>query len=84
MNFTLLKSASSQEQEHMAKEWENAEIMEDNVNGLHLGIHSLAETLGLNPVLLDNVRFGRTVGAESDDEKNDGMNLQGQQSSPYY
>ena len=52
MNFTLLNSASSQEQDHMAKEWENAETMEDNVNGLHLGIHSLAQTLGLNPVLL--------------------------------
>ena len=90
MNLTLLNSAPSQEQreheERMAKEWENAEIMEDNVNGLHSRIHSLAEALGLDPVLLDNDLGGRTAGAENDDEKNVGMNglqigLEGQQSS---
>jgi len=83
MNLTLLNSASSQEQreheERMTKEWENTEIMEDNVNGLHSRIHSLAQALGLDPVLLDNDLGGRTVGAENDDEKNDGP--QGQQSS---
>ena len=55
----------------MEKEWENTEITEDNVNGIHSGIHSLAQTLGLDPVLLDNDRFGRRVGAEIDGEKND-------------
>jgi len=39
MNLTLLISASSQEQreyeERMAKEWENVEITEVNVNGIH-------------------------------------------------
>jgi hypothetical protein len=70
----------------MKKEWENAVIMEDNVNQLHPRIHSLAQALGLDPVLLDNDLGGWTVGAENDDEKNDGMNelqmgLQGQQSS---
>jgi hypothetical protein len=90
MNLTLLNSASSQEQreheERMAKEWETTEIMEDNVNGLHSRIHSLAQALGLDAALLDNDLGGRTAGAENDDEKNDGMNelqmgLQGQQSS---
>jgi hypothetical protein len=85
--FGPYESASSQEQqvheERMGKEWENAEIMEDNVNGLNSRIHSLAEALGLDPVLLDSDLGGQTVGAENDDEKNDGMNigLQGQQSS---
>ena len=90
MNLTLLNSASSQEQreheERMAKEWETAEIMEDNVNGLHSRIHSLAHALGLDATLLDNDLGGRTAGAENIDEKDDGMNelqmgLQGQQSS---
>ena len=90
MNLTLLNSPPSHEQreheERMAKEWENTEIMEDNVNGLHSRIHSLAQALGLDPVLLDNDLGGRTAGAENDDEKKDGMNdlqmgLQGQQSS---
>ena len=93
MNLTLLDSASSQEQreheERMAKEWETAEIMEDNVNGLDSRIHSLAQALGLDPALLDNdnIGGGRTAGgAENDDENDDGMNelqmgLQGQQFS---
>jgi hypothetical protein len=53
----------------MKKGWENAEIMENNVNGLHSRIHSLAQALGLDPVLLDNGFGGRTVGVENDDEK---------------
>ena len=42
------------------------------MNGLHLRIHSLAQA----PVLLDSDLGGRTV-----EKNNDGMNLQGQQSS---
>ena len=89
MNLTLLNSTSSQEQrereEKMAKDWETTELMEDNVNGLHSRIHSLAQALGLDATLLDNDLGGRTAGAENDDEKDDGMNglrmgLQGQQS----
>jgi hypothetical protein len=90
MNLTLLNSTSSQEQrvheEKMAKDWETTEIMEDNVNGLHSRIHSLAQALGLDAGLLDNDLGGQTAGAENDIEKDDGMNelrmgLQGQQSS---
>ena len=88
-DLTLFNSASPQDrerEERMAKEWDNAEIMEDNVNGLHSRIHSLAQALGLDPVLLDSDLGGRTVGAENDVEKNEGMNdlpmgLQGQQSN---
>ena len=76
VNLTL-NSASSQEQreheERMAKEWETTEIMEDNVNGLHSRIHSLAQALGLDAALLDNDFGGRTAGAENDDEKDDGV-----------
>jgi hypothetical protein len=88
MNLTLLNTASSQEQreheERMAKQWESAEIMEDNVNGLHSRIHSLAQALGLDPVLLDNDLGGRMAGVENDDENDDDMDdlqmgLQGQQ-----
>ena len=87
MNLTLLNAASSVEQreheERMAKQWESAEIMEDDVNGLHSRIHSLAQALGLDPVLLDNDLGGRTVGVEKD-EKDEDMDdlqkgLQGQQ-----
>ena len=72
-------------EEKMAKEWENTEIMEDNVNGLQSRIHSLAQALGLDAALLDNDFGGRTAErAENDNEKDDGMNelqmgLQGQQ-----
>ena len=76
-DLTLFNSASSQDrerEERMAKEWDNAEIMEDNVNGLHSRIHSLAQALGLDPALLDSDHGGRTnVGAENDVEKNEGM-----------
>jgi len=84
LNLTLLDSASSQEQreheEKMAKQWETAEVLEDNVNGLHSRIHSLAQALGLDPVLLDNNLSGRAVGVENNDENLDGleMGLQGQ------
>ena len=90
MNLTLLDSASSQEQreheERLGKEWETTEVMEDNVNGLHSRIHSLAQALGLDAALLDNDLGSRTAGGENDDEKDDAMNelqmgLQGQQSS---
>jgi hypothetical protein len=59
MNFTLLNSASSNE--NMKKEWENAEIMEDNVNGLHSRTHLSAQALGLDPVLLDNDLGGQRL-----------------------
>ncbi|KAF8800521.1 hypothetical protein BYT27DRAFT_7227447 [Phlegmacium glaucopus] len=87
MNLTLLNPASSQEQreheEKMAKQWETAEILEDNVNGLHSRIHSLAQALGLDPILLDNDLSGRAVGVENDDANDDDldglqMGLQGQ------
>ena len=88
MNLTLLNVALSQEQreyeERMAKQWESSDMMEDNVNKLHSRIHSLAQALGLDPVILDNVLGGRTVGAENDQGSDDGMDglqmsLQGQQ-----
>jgi heat shock transcription factor, other eukaryote len=88
MNLTLLNTPSSQEQreheERMAKQWENAEMMEDDVNGLHSRIHSLAQALGLDPVLLDNDLGGRTAGANNDDENDEDMDelqmgLQGHQ-----
>ena len=84
MNLTLLNSASSQEQpeheERMTKQWENTEVMGDNVDGLQSRIHSLAQALGLDPVLLDNDLAGHAAG---DDEHNDDMDelqmgLQGQ------
>jgi hypothetical protein len=56
------------------------------MDGLHSRLYSLTQALGLDPVLLDNDLGGRTVVAENDDEKNDGVNElrmgpQGQQSS---
>ena len=87
MNLALLNAASSQEQreheERMGKEWESAEMMEHNVNGLHSRIHSLAQALGLDPALLDN-DLGDGTGAENNDENDDNMDelqmgLQGQQ-----
>jgi hypothetical protein len=68
----------------MAKQWESADVMEDNVNGLHSRIHSLAQALGLDPVLLDGDLGDRTIGIENDCENDEDMDelqmgLHGQQ-----
>ena len=88
MDLALLNSPSSQEQreheERMTKQWESAGVIEDDLNGVHSRIHSLAEALGLDPVLLDNGLSDHAVGVGSSDDNNDSMDglqmgLQGQQ-----
>ena len=88
MDLALLNSPSSQEQreheEKMTKQWESAGVIEDDLNGVHSRIHSLAEAFGLDPVLLDNGLSDHAVGVENGDDNNDSMDglqmgLQGQQ-----
>lgn len=76
MNLTLLNPQEQREhEERMAKEWETTENLEDNVNGLHSRIHSLAQALGLDPVLLDNDLSGHAAGVGNDNENHNDLQM---------